>query len=84
MTEHPFTGLPPREKEPSNARAFLTWLHQTSLQTGIAPKRLNRTVANGIVIAALQRSLHDDDLPLFLIKGGTYRTTARPSSASIE
>ena len=67
----PFEGLEPRSKEPNSGTNFLNWLAQAATRQRIAPKRLNRLVANGIVIAALQQALHDDGRSEFLVKGGT-------------
>jgi hypothetical protein len=67
----PFAGLAPRDKEPNTGTNFLNWLAQAANRQQMAPKRLSRIVANGIVIAALQRASHDDGKSLFLIKGGT-------------
>ena len=39
---------------------------------GMAVRRLGWIVASSIVVAALQRALHDDGRPVFLLKGGAY------------
>jgi hypothetical protein len=46
------------------------WIQQAATRADIAPKRVARIVANGLVIAALQRIKHNDGDPVFAIKGG--------------
>ena len=69
---HPLDQLEPRDKPPATVRAIDTWIQQAESQAGIGARRLGWMVASGVVIAALQRVLFKDDLPRFLIKGGTY------------
>lgn len=72
MTEdHPLAALPARDKEPRSRRVMLTWLDHAARAQSMAPKRLNRLVANSIVLAALQSALHTDQRCAFLVKGGT-------------
>jgi hypothetical protein len=70
MTDHPIAALPPRGKDPFSASVLNNWIQQAATKSDIAPKRVARTVANGLVIAALQRVKHDDGDPVFAIKGG--------------
>jgi len=49
-----------------------TWIEQAQDKTGLAVGRLGWLVASSVVIAALQRSLHADGAPRFLLKGGAY------------
>lgn len=72
MSEHPLDTLAARGKEPPNRAAFNRWLSDAAERTGAAPGRLNRTVANTIVVSALQRAVHDDGESRFLVKGGTH------------
>lgn len=72
MSGHPIDALPPRGKKPATARALQAWLAKAADETEVAPKRLNRTVANAIVISALQRVVHDDGHSRFLVKGGAH------------
>ncbi|MGH8990784.1 MAG: nucleotidyl transferase AbiEii/AbiGii toxin family protein [Acidimicrobiia bacterium] len=69
--DHPLAALPIREKEPRSRRVLLTWLDHAARAQNVAPKRLNRLVANSIVLAVLQSALHDDRRCAFLVKGGT-------------
>ena len=72
MTGHPLDLLPPRGKPPSTVRAIETWIQQAERKVGVGARRLGWMVASGVVIAALQRSVHNDGKPRFLVKGGTY------------
>lgn len=72
MIGHLFAGLPPRGKPPATARAFRGWLAQAAKETTVAPKRVNRAVANAIVISTLQRAVHHDGRSRFLVKGGAH------------
>ena len=72
MTPHPFDKLPPRGKQPSTVRTIETWIQQAENRVGIGARRLGWMVASGLVVAAIQRKLHGDGHPLFLIKGGVY------------
>lgn len=46
------------------------WIQQAATTAGVAPNRVARIVAYGLVIAALQRVAHEDGDPVFAIKGG--------------
>ncbi len=70
MSDHPLSSLPSRGKDPFSASVLNNWIQHAAAQTEIAPKRVARIVANGLVIAALQRVKHDDGDPVFAIKGG--------------
>lgn len=70
MTDHPLSALPPRGKDPFSASVLNNWIQQAATKPEIAPKRVARIVANGLVTAALQRVKHDDGDPVFAIKGG--------------
>jgi hypothetical protein len=72
MIGHPLDLLPPRGKPPSTVRAIETWIQQAERKVGVGARRLGWMVASGVVIAALQRSVHHDGRPRFLVKGGTY------------
>lgn len=72
MNKHPLNTLEPRDRKPTNSRAIDAWILQAEKRVGIGAGRLGWMVASNIVIAALQRALHDDSEPSFLLKGGTY------------
>ena len=72
MKQHPFDKLPPRGKKPSTVRTIETWIQQAENRVGIGARRLGWMVASGLVVAAIQRKLHGDGYPCFLIKGGVY------------
>jgi hypothetical protein len=72
MTGHPLDLLTPRNKPPSTVRAIETWIQQAERKVGVGARRLGWMVASGVVIAALQRAVHSDGKPRFLVKGGTY------------
>lgn len=70
MAEHPLAALPSRGKDPFSASVLNNWIQNAATIVEIAPKRVARIVANGLVIAALQRVKHTDGDPVFAIKGG--------------
>lgn len=72
MTDHPFTSLSDRGKEPNSKRVLDTWIAHAVQSTGIVERRLGWIVASSVAIAALQRALHTDGKPRFLLKGGSY------------
>jgi hypothetical protein len=72
MTSHPLDRLEPRGKPPATVRALETWIQQAQRSVGVSAGRLGWMVASEVVIAALQRALHEDGQPRFLVKGGTY------------
>lgn len=72
MTDHPFADLPQRGKAPGSKRDLDAWITQAVSKTGIVERRLSWMVASSVVIIALQRALHTDGKPRFLLKGGTY------------
>ena len=72
MTAHPLDGLAPRGKPPATVRALETWIQQAEQKVGVGSRRLGWLVASSAVIAALQRVVHADGEPRFLIKGGAY------------
>lgn len=72
MSNHPFADLPQRGKAPGSKRDLDAWITQAVSQTGIVERRLSWMVASSVVIIALQRALHTDGKPRFLLKGGTY------------
>lgn len=72
MNEHPFDGLPIRDKEPTSKRVLDQWISHAAQKTGAAERRVGWLVASNIVIAALQRTMHIDGNPRFLLKGGAY------------
>lgn len=72
MTDHPFSSLSERDKEPSSKRVLDTWIAHAVGSTGIVERRLGWIVASSVAIAALQRAVHSDGRPRFLLKGGTY------------
>jgi hypothetical protein len=69
---HPFETLEPRGKEPTTKRALDAWVQQAQSRTGIGAGRIGWMVASSIVVAALQRAVHTDGRPRFLVKGGAY------------
>jgi len=73
MTQpHPFDGLEARGKQPTTKRALDAWVQQAQPRTRISAGRIGWIVASSIVVAALQRALHTDGRPRFLVKGGAY------------
>jgi hypothetical protein len=72
VSSHPFDRLKPRGKPPATARAIEKWIQEIERDLDIGSRRLGWMVASGVVIAAIQRALHTDGLPKFLIKGGAY------------
>jgi hypothetical protein len=50
----------------------MKWLAEASKKTNVAPRRINRAVANAIVISALQGAIDEQGLCQFLIKGGAH------------
>jgi len=72
VTDHPFSSLSERDKEPSSKRVLDTWIAHAVGSTGIVERRLGWIVASSVAIAALQRAVHTDARPRFLLKGGTY------------
>lgn len=72
MTDHPFSALPDRGKEPTSKRHLDAWIQQAQPKTGVAVGRLGWLVASSVVIAALQRTRGEDGHPRFLLKGGAY------------
>lgn len=72
MTNHPFASLSDRGKEPNSKRVLDTWIVHAVGSTGIVERRLGWIVASSVAIAALQRAVHTDGRPRFLLKGGTY------------
>lgn len=75
MSEHPFSLLPDRGKEPTSKRHLDAWIQQAQPKTGVAVGRLGWLVASSVVIAALQRVTAEDGYPRFLLKGGAYLET---------
>jgi hypothetical protein len=72
MSTHPLDQLKPRGKPPATKQAIDKWIHDAEGEVGIGARRLGWMVASGVVVAAIQRALHTDGLPRFLIKGGAY------------
>lgn len=72
MTDHPFASLSDRDKEPSSKRVLDTWIAHAVGSTGIVERRLGWIVASSVAIGALQRAVHTDGQPRFLLKGGAY------------
>ena len=72
MNAHPLDQLKPRGKPPANKQAIDRWIHDAEREVGIGARRFGWMVASGVVVAAIQRVLHTDGLPRFLIKGGAY------------
>jgi len=72
VTDHPFASLSDRDKEPNSKRVLDTWIAHAAGSTGIVERRLGWIVASSVAIAALQRAVHIDGQPRFLLKGGTY------------
>ena len=72
MTIHPFDALKPRGKTPSTVRALEKWIQDSERLLGVGSRRVGWLVASGVLIAAIQRRLHQDGLPRFLLKGGAY------------
>jgi hypothetical protein len=72
VTDHPFSALSERDKEPSSKRVLDTWIAHAVGSTGIVERRLGWIVASSVAIGALQRAVHTDGQPRFLLKGGTY------------
>ena len=62
-------NLPDKPRPPLSVRALDSWVHDAEEDTGVAPKRLGWLVASTVVVAALQRSLHADQQPIFLVTG---------------
>jgi nucleotidyltransferase AbiEii toxin of type IV toxin-antitoxin system len=75
MSEHPFSSLPDRGKEPTSKRHLDAWIQQAQAKTGVAVGRLGWLVASSVVIAAPQRSTAEDGYPRLLLKGGAYLET---------
>lgn len=72
MTDHPFSSLSSRDKAPSSKRVLDTWIAHAVGSTGIVERRLGWIVASSVAIGALQRAVHADGRPRFLLKGGAY------------
>lgn len=72
MTDHPFSSLSDRDKEPNSKRVLDTWIAHAVGSTGIVERRLGWIVASSVAVAALQRAAYTDGRPRFLLKGGTY------------
>ena len=59
-------------QEPRSKRHLDDWVAHAANEMGMAVRRLGWIVASSIVVAALQRAVHDDGRPVFLLKGGAY------------
>lgn len=64
-------GLPDREKPPASARILDSWLGAVQADTQQAGSRLGWLVGATVVIGVLQRVVDDENLPIFVVKGGT-------------
>ena len=64
--------LPDKSRPAPSARALNTWVRDAVRLTGLRERRVGWMLASTIVIAALQRALGGDGMPLFLAKGGVY------------
>ncbi len=58
-------SLAPKNKKPPNVKAISDWIRQSAKAVDLSDSRLNWIVASTVVLAALQRALHDDNEPLF-------------------
>lgn len=77
--------LEPRSKAPASTRILDSWINQTEQSVGSYGGRLSWLIASTVVIAALQRALHVDGQPSFLLKGGTllqHRLPDMPTRAT--
>lgn len=63
-------SLPDKQRPPASAKVLNNWLRDAQQQTGVGEGRLGWILASTVVVAALQRSLGEDQQPLFLVKGG--------------
>jgi hypothetical protein len=64
-------GLPRKAKPPASARILDSWLAALQEETQQAGSRLAWLVSTTVVIGALQRVVDDENLPVFVVKGGT-------------
>lgn len=64
--------FPDRQRIPGSARVLNNWLRDAQNQTGVAEGRIGWLLASTVVVAARQRTLGNDQRPLFLIKGGLF------------
>jgi hypothetical protein len=72
MTVAPPGGLPAKKRPEPSARSLNQWLRDAEKQTASPQQWLGWQLASTIVIAALQRAMGPDAVPLFLVKGGVY------------
>jgi hypothetical protein len=68
----PVFDLPDKKRPVPSVQAMDRWLGDAQKQTGVGAQRLGWLVSSTVVVAALQRALAEDDLPVFLVKGGVY------------
>lgn len=64
--------LPDQQRSPGSARVLNNWLRDAQNRTGVAEGRIGWLLASTVVVAALQRTLGNDQRPLFLVKGGLF------------
>jgi hypothetical protein len=64
--------LPDKTRPTPSARALNGWVRDAVRLTGMRERRVGWMLASTVVIAALQRALGTDGVPLFLAKGGVY------------
>ena len=72
----------PKQKPPASKKVLDDWLRTYANDHGLVESRLRRAISFMIVAMALERSVADDNEPLFLVKGGVsmelrLRLTAR-------
>jgi hypothetical protein len=72
MRELLLSQLPERGKEPTSVSILNNWVQQAQSKAELPSDRLGWLVASTVVVAVLQRALHSDGHPRFLLKGGVY------------
>ncbi len=60
----------PKTRPPANRKALETWISQKAREDGVAVSRLRRGISFMVISAVLARIVDDEELPLFLLKGG--------------
>lgn len=64
--------LPDKKRPLPSARALDQWVRDAAKLTGERDRRVGWMLASTIVVAALQRAVGKDGVPLLLAKGGVY------------
>lgn len=77
MTLKSLDSLEPRNKKPPNVRAISDWIRRSAEAIDFSESRLSWIVASTVVLAALQRALHDDNEPRFLLKAQRLHKTRK-------